>query len=88
MTTSASRRASLRHCLACIGLFLPSKPRDMPPKKHGIPRACSAKLYHHFNCFWAGDDYHASLNTLNTKVHFLTRFPASYDKKYLYLRLY
>ena len=41
-TTSASLSASRRRCLAWTGLCRPSSPRDIPPRKHGIPRDCNA----------------------------------------------
>ena len=40
MTRSASLRASRLCCLTWISLWRPSRPRDMPPRKHGIPKAC------------------------------------------------
>lgn len=38
MITSASLRHSPRFCLHCIAEFLPNRPRDIPPRKHGTPR--------------------------------------------------
>ena len=36
ITTSASLSASFLQCLNSIELAGPSRPRDMPPRKHGI----------------------------------------------------
>lgn len=45
ITTSASFRASLLFCLMWMGLFLPSMPRDMPPRKQGMPSSSKAFLW-------------------------------------------
>lgn len=50
ITTSASFRASRLFCRMWMGLSLPSMPRDIPPRKHGMPSSSSALLHCRTTC--------------------------------------